>query len=46
MKRNPKKVTDSMALTGCYNVVIGLILLKHEPHRFHIVTSEAPDLRR
>jgi hypothetical protein len=42
MKGNLKKVTDRMALSGCYDVVIGFFLLKHEPHRFDVIAGETP----
>jgi hypothetical protein len=42
IKGNLKKLTERMALTGCYDVVIGLLLTKHQPHRLNVVAGEAP----
>jgi hypothetical protein len=39
---NLEKVTNRMALSGCDDVVIGFFLLKHEPHRLNVITSETP----
>ena len=40
------KLTDGMGLTGANHVIIGLILLKHEPHGLDIVTRKAPVVAR
>jgi hypothetical protein len=42
LKCNLKQVSDRMALAGGDDIVVGFLLLKHEPHRLNVVTSEAP----
>src|SRR5439155_6051829 len=36
------ELTDRVVFTGCDDVVPGLVLLQHQPHRAHVVTRIAP----
>src|SRR5262249_42572015 len=41
-KRSADKVTDGMGFARCDDVVIGLILLEHYPHRLDVFLGVAP----
>mmetsp|Transcript_18202 Transcript_18202/g.27028 ORF Transcript_18202/g.27028 Transcript_18202/m.27028 type:complete len:261 (+) Transcript_18202:28-810(+) len=36
------KLTDSVRLSSCKNVVIGFVLLHHHPHTFDVITGMSP----
>ena len=40
-KRNPAHLAHRRGPAGRYDIVIGLVLLKHQPHRLDVVASEA-----
>ena len=42
MKGDLEQVADGMALAGGDDVVLGFVLLQHEPHRPNVVAGEAP----
>ena len=41
-KRFCKELAYAVAFTGRYNVVVGVFLLKHQPHRLDVIARETP----
>ena len=41
-KRHFDKLPHAVGLTGGQDIIVRMILLKHEPHAFHVVSGVAP----
>ena len=42
MKGNFKEITNRMAPSGRYDIVVRFVLLEHEPHRMDVVAGKTP----
>ena len=39
---NLTEFTHGMGLTGADHIIVRMVLLKHQPHRLHIIAGKAP----